>query len=237
MQADGASVLIVVPTYNERENLPTLIRQLVTHDQYRVMVVDDSSPDGTGAVADSLATTFPGRVEVVHREGPRGLGRSYTAGLRRAVQSPADVVCQMDADLSHDPAQVPTLVAAARTLDLVVGSRYIPGGRVVNWPRRRVLLSSVANRYVRLVTGLTTRDCTSGFRVWRRSALARMPLGNIRSEGYAFQVEMLCAASTLGLRIGEQPITFVERRHGTSKLSLRVVVESMVTPWRHRLPG
>ena len=237
MTTESPNVLIVVPTYNERENLAILVRDLVKHERYTVMVVDDNSSDGTGDIADSLATTFPGRVDVVHRTGPRGLGRSYNDGFVRALKTSADVICQMDADLSHDPNQLADLIAATSTLDLAIGSRYIPGGRVVNWPRRRVLLSSMANRYVRLVTGLTVRDCTSGFKAWRRAALARMPLQTIRSEGYAFQVELLCAASILGLQVGERPITFVERRHGASKLSAGVLFESVVIPWRNRVRG
>jgi dolichol-phosphate mannosyltransferase len=234
MIGKDADVVIVVPTYRERENLPILVRELVKHDRYNVMVVDDDSPDGTGDVADELAMTFPGRVDVIHREGQRGLGRSYAEGFARAVKTSANVICQMDADLSHDPTQLAALIAETRNFDLVIGSRYIQGGRIVDWPRRRVLLSSVANKYVRFVTNLTVRDCTSGFRAWRRSALARMSLQRIQSEGYSFQVEMLYAASALGLRIGEHPITFVERRYGTSKLSVRVFFESVAIPWMLR---
>lgn len=237
MIAQHPNVLIVVPTYNERENLPILIRELVKQDRHDIMVVDDDSPDGTGDIADELATTFPGRVDVIHREGPRGLGRSYAAGFERAVNTSADVICQMDADLSHDPAQLGALIAATSTLDVVVGSRYVQEGRIVDWPRRRVVLSSLANTYVRLVTGLTVRDCTSGFRAWRRSSLARMPLKHIHSEGYSFQVEMLYTASRLGLRIGEHPITFVERRRGASKLSAKVLCESVAIPWVLRARG
>jgi dolichol-phosphate mannosyltransferase len=226
------SVLAVVPTYNERENLPVLVDGLLRHEGVGVLVVDDNSPDGTGAIADGLARAHPGRVEVLHRSGPRGLGRSYVDGLRRALDTGAAFVCQMDADLSHDPGQLPSLVAAAAEADIVIGSRYVPGGRIVNWPWRRRLLSRFANLYIRLVTRLPPRDCTSGYRVWRREALRQLPLDRFVSDGYSFLIEMLFAADQQGLRIAESPITFVERRAGESKLTRAVLAESALTPWR-----
>lgn len=230
------NVLVVVPTYNERENLPQLVPAILARDGYRVMIVDDASPDGTGAVADELARTWPGRIDVVHREGIRGLGRSYVDGLLRATAAAqADVICQMDADLSHNPDYLPALVAATGTHDLVIGSRYLHGVSVVNWPLRRIVLSATANGYIRAVTGLSARDCTSGFRAWRREALARIPLASVISDGYAFLVETLFEAARRGCRIGEVPIIFVERREGQSKLSNRVLVESLIAPWRLRL--
>ena len=231
------NVLIVVPTYNEHDNLPLLVQEVLARPGYRMMVVDDGSPDGTGALADELACNHPGRLEVVHRTGPRGLGRSYVDGLTRALQSTATVICQMDADLSHDPRHLPDIVAATQDHDLVVGSRYVPGGGIENWPLRRKMLSAAANRYIRTVTRLQARDCTSGYRAWRRDALARLPLQASRSDGYSFLVEMLCRAAALGLSVGERPITFVERRHGESKLSISVLVESTVTPWRFARRG
>jgi dolichol-phosphate mannosyltransferase len=228
----SGAVLVVVPTFNERENLPVLAAGLMRHQGVRLLVVDDSSPDGTAALAGELARDHPGRIDVMVRTAKRGLGRSYVDGLKRALTEGADVICQMDADLSHDPAQLPALVAAARDHDIVIGSRYIPGGRIVNWPRRRQLLSRFANAYIRTVTRLRPHDCTSGYRCWRRSALARLPLDGFVSDGYSFLVEMLYAASRLGCRIGEVPITFVERRLGQSKLSSHVLVESAITPWR-----
>ena len=230
-------VLIITPTYNERENLPELVRSVLAHDGYRMMVVDDASPDGTGAVADALAREFPGRVEVVHRTGPRGLGRSYVDGLTRALAGPADVICQMDADWSHDPKYLPDLVAAAGEHDVVIGSRYVNGVSVVNWPLQRIILSAFANRYIRAITGLSARDCTSGYRCWRRATLASLPLDRVVSDGYAFLVEMLFEAARRGARIGEVPIIFVERRKGVSKLSSGVLFESIITPWRLRLRG
>jgi len=224
--------LIVVPTFNERANLPTLIAGLMRHPNVKVMVVDDQSPDGTGEVADALAREHVGRVEVMHRTDRRGLGRSYIDGIRKAIREPVDVVCQMDADLSHDPASLPDLVAATDRADVVIGSRYIPGGRIVNWPLRRRVLSRFANAYIRIVTRLRARDCTSGYRCWRREALAALPLDRFISDGYSFLVEMLYVASRRGCRIGEVPITFVERRQGESKLSRAVLLESAITPWR-----
>jgi len=226
------SALVVVPTYNERENLPLLVAGLMQLHQVRMLIVDDHSPDGTGAIADNLAAVHAGRIDVMHRTGGRGLGRSYVDGLKWAIEQPVDVICQMDADLSHDPAQLPSLVDAASNSDVVIGSRYVPGGRIVNWPMRRRLLSRFANVYVRMVTHLRVRDCTSGYRCWRRETLASMPLDRFISDGYSFLVEMLHAAARRRRRITEVPITFVERRLGESKLSRAVLVESAVAPWR-----
>jgi dolichol-phosphate mannosyltransferase len=228
------NALVVVPTYNERENLPVLVAGILAHDGFKVLVVDDGSPDGTGAVADQLAATHPGRVEVMHRTGARGLGRSYVDGLRHALQTDAELIFQMDADLSHNPEYLPALAAAAADHDLVIGSRYLYGVSVVNWPLHRIFLSAFANRYIKGVTRLSPSDCTSGFRCWRRDALARIPLDHVASAGYAFLVEMLYRAAQNGSRIGEVPIIFVERRQGQSKVSKAVLLESLITPWRLR---
>jgi dolichol-phosphate mannosyltransferase len=230
------NVLVVVPTYNERENLPVLVRAIMAYEGYRVLVVDDGSPDGTGAVADALADEFRNRVEVLHRTGKRGLGRSYVEGLQRAMQEGADVICQMDADLSHDPRYLPELVGAlGNGYDLVLGSRYMHGVSVVNWPLRRLILSTAANWYIRTVTRLSLRDCTTGYRCWRREALSQVPLNRIASDGYAFIFETLYEAVRRGCRVGEVPIIFVERREGQSKLSTSVLFESLLMPWRVRL--
>jgi dolichol-phosphate mannosyltransferase len=228
------SALVVVPTYNERESLPVLVAQLMQQSNVSVLVVDDQSPDETGAVADALAREYPGRIEVMHRTGARGLGRSYIDGILTMLARPvqADVICQMDADLSHDPRHLPALIAATERADIVIGSRYVPGGDIVNWPKRRRMLSRFANSYIRLVTRLRARDCTSGYRCWRREALAAIQLATFTSEGYSFLVEMLYAASAARLRFAEVPITFVERRLGESKLTRAVLVESVITPWR-----
>ncbi len=229
------NVLVVVPTYNERDNLPLLVQGVLAHAGFRMLIVDDGSPDGTGAVADALAAEHPGRVEVMHRTGRRGLGRSYIDGLRQAVATPeVDLVCQMDADLSHNPDYLPALAAATASADVVIGSRYLNGVSVVNWPLYRIVLSTFANRYVRAVTRLSATDCTSGFRCWRREALAKLPLDRMVSDGYAFLVEMLFDAARQGCRFAEVPIIFVERKQGQSKLSSNVILESVVMPWRLR---
>jgi dolichol-phosphate mannosyltransferase len=227
------TTLVLIPTYNERENLPLIVAGVLAHDSTRVLVIDDGSPDGTGEVADALTREYPGRVEVMHRTGVRGLGRSYLDGFRAAIASDAAFVCQMDADLSHDPRFLPSLIAsAAAGADLTIGSRYLEGGGVENWPMRRVVLSAFANTYIRTATGLRVRDCTAGYRCWRREALARLPLDRITSDGYSFLVEVTFHAAAAGLRIAEVPIVFVERRQGISKLSTSVLMESLVTPWR-----
>jgi dolichol-phosphate mannosyltransferase len=226
------TALVIVPTFNERANLPVLVAQLMAQPNVRVMVVDDASPDGTGLVADALAREHPGRIDVMHRTAQPGLGRSYIDGIRKGVLEPVDVICQMDADLSHDPAHLPDLIAAIDRADVVIGSRYVPGGAVRNWPLQRRVLSRFANLYIRSITRLSARDCTSGYRCWRRETLASLPLDRFISDGYSFLVEMLFEASQRGARIGEVPITFVERREGESKLSRGVLFESAITPWR-----
>ena len=227
-----AAALVIVPTYNERGNLPVLVERLLAAPGLRVLVVDDASPDGTGAVADAMAASSGGRVQVLHRTGRRGLGLSYVDGMRRALALGVPFICQMDADLSHDPAAVPTLVRAAADADLVIGSRYVPGGRVENWPLRRRALSAFANRYVRTITHLPIHDCTSGFRCWRREALARLPLDRLVSDGYSFLVELSWEAAATGCRVREVPITFTERRQGASKISAGTILESAIMPWR-----
>jgi len=227
-----ARAIVVVPTYNERGNLPVLVDALMRQPGLRLLIMDDQSPDGTGALAESLALEHHGRIDVVHRTGRRGLGRAYVDGFRQAIREPVDVICQMDADLSHDPSQLPDLIRAAEHADVVIGSRYIPGGRIVNWPKRREFLSRFANVYVRAITRLKTHDCTAGYRCWRRETLARLPLDRFISDGYSFQIETLFTAARLGCRIVEVPITFVERREGQSKVSRDVLIESVIAPWR-----
>ena len=208
------SVLVIIPTYNERANLPVLVAGLMKHAGVRVLVVDDNSPDGTGALAESLGREYDGRVSVLRRTTNRGFGRSYIDGMKQALTEPVDLICQMDADLSHDPAQLPDLLAAAASddVDMVIGSRYVPGGQILNWPVKRHILSRFANTYIRTVTRVNARDCTSGYRCWKRAALASLPLDRFFSDGYSFLVEMLFVAHRHGCRIAEVPITFVERR-------------------------
>ena len=224
--------LVIVPTYNERDNVTPFVQALLALDGVRVLVVDDASPDGTADAAAVAATSSGGRVAVLRRTGPRGLGRSYVDGMRAALNSDATHICQMDCDFSHDPGELPRLLAVGAAGTLVIGSRYVPGGTLRNWPAHRVLLSGVANWYVRTLTRLPIHDCTSGFRCWSRDLLARLPLDGIVSDGYAFQVEMTWEARAAGGRIVEVPITFVERRTGRSKLSGRVIGESILLPWR-----
>jgi len=226
------TLLIVLPTYNEHLNLPRVVEAVMAHSFTRLLVVDDASPDGTGALADEAAVRWPGRIEVLHRRGPRGLGLAYVDGLKRALESDAEAIGQMDADLSHDPKYLPALVAALATNDLVIGSRYLSGISVINWPLHRIILSSFANRYIRFVTGMSPNDCTSGFRVWRREALGRLQLDQARANGYAFLTEMLYEAQRRACRVGEVPIVFVERQEGYSKVSQKVLLESLLTPWR-----
>jgi dolichol-phosphate mannosyltransferase len=225
--------LVLIPTYNEKDNIPVLIADLMSIPGVSAMVLDDQSPDGTGQVADQLGVRFPGRVFALHRTGQRGLGVSYLEGFHRAIEGDYDFVCQMDADLSHDPKYLPQMIEkAAAGADLVIGSRYLNGISVVNWPLRRIILSSFANFYIRTVTGLHLRDITTGYRCWRRESLARLPLDRIVSDGYAFLLDVTFMAADAGLTIVESPIIFVERRQGASKLSSGVLIESLFTPWR-----
>jgi dolichol-phosphate mannosyltransferase len=224
--------IVIVPTFNERHNLPRLAEELLRIPDLRVMVVDDDSPDGTGQEADRLAGESGGRLTAIHRSGRRGLGLSYVDGMRAALCMHATHVCQMDADFSHDPADVPRLVAATTSADLAIGSRYVPGGAVRDWPAHRVALSAFANGYVRRITRLPVHDCTSGFKCFRADLLAHLPLDRLVSDGYAFQVELAWESHLAGARIVEVPITFVERRQGQSKLSGQVIAESALLPWR-----
>lgn len=224
--------LVLIPTYNERDNLRPLVAALMAIAGLKVLVVDDNSPDGTADEAEALAAASDGRVSVMRRAGPRGFGRSYVDGMAAALRTDATHICQIDADLSHDPAALPQLLTAATAADLVIGSRYVPGGELRNWPAHRLVLSRFANWYIRAITRLPVRDCTSGFRCWTRGLLARMPLDRIVSNGYAFQVETAWEAHAAGGRIVEVPITFIERREGQSKMSGRVIAESVVLPWR-----
>ena len=229
--------LVIVPTYNERENIAVVLERLLAHEGVRVLVVDDGSPDGTADVAEGIAAAHRSRVQVLRRAGARGLGRSYIDGMLFALRTDATHVCQMDADLSHNPADIPGLIAATADADVAIGSRYVPGGAIENWPLRRRLLSAFANRYLRAILGMPIHDCTSGFRCWRREAIERLPIGDIRSEGYSFIVELAWHAWRAGLHCVEVPITFVERRRGASKMSWAVIVESALMPWRLRAGG
>ena len=233
--ADQPSVVVVVPTYNERPNIETLIRSVLElGPRFRVVVVDDSSPDGTGVLADALATAHPGRIEVIHRAAKGGLGPAYIAGFRRALELAPDLIAQMDADLSHDPAALPRLVAAARDADLVVGSRYVAGGGTTGWPLWRRLLSRMGGSYASAVLSAPVRDLTSGFKVWRPATLQCIGIDGLRSDGYAFTIEATWRAFNQGARVVEVPIVFADRVAGASKLSRRIVIEAALRVWKLR---
>lgn len=229
---EQSSPLVVIPTFDERENLESIIkRTLVSVPEAHVLVVDDASPDGTGELADALARA-DSRVHVLHRTGKAGLGAAYVAGFSwgLAHADPRfDLLIEMDADGSHAPEHLPSMLAAARDADVVIGSRWVPGGEVVNWPRRREALSRVANIYTRLALGVSVRDSTAGFRVYRREVLEAMSLSDVASAGYCFQVDMTWRCVQQGRRIVELPITFVEREHGESKMSGAIVREALVS--------
>jgi len=223
---------MVIPTYNEAANLEHQVREVLAQDRrLRVVVVDDASPDGTGELAERLARET-GRVEVVHRPGKLGLGTAYIAGFKRALELGAEFIGTMDADGSHDPRSLPHFIAAARRADVVVGSRYMRGVSVINWPMQRILLSWFANRYVRWLTGLPLTDCTSGYRLYRRRALESLNLDSIKSRGYAFLVEIAFRTYQRKCRLAEVPIVFYERRQGRSKMSRGVILEAIMMPWR-----
>jgi len=232
---DTDRTLIVVPTYNERENVAALVARLLeVAPEADVMLVDDNSPDGTAPYAEELFGANP-RFSVLRRKGARGYGRSLVDGYRRALALGYARLVQLDADFSHDPRAIPALVAASREADVVIGSRYCAGGRVENWPLRRRLLSRFANRYVCAITGLRVGDATGGFRCYTRRALRRLLEGRVSAEGYAFLVESVFRAHRGGLAVAEVPITFTDRREGQSKMSRRVIYESVLMPWRLRL--
>jgi dolichol-phosphate mannosyltransferase len=229
VNSDADRVLVVIPTYEERGTIVELVQAVrALPASPDVLIVDDASPDGTGEVADELAAVDDG-VAVLHRAGKDGLGPAYRAGLAWGLERGYDVLVEMDADLSHDPRELPRLLEGVRSADLVIGSRYVPGGSVQAGPRRRLVLSTAGNRYVQLLTGLPVRDATSGFRAFRRAVLVAIGVQGLRSDGYAFQVETALRAWRSGFRITEVPIRFVERREGASKLSRRVVLEAI---WR-----
>lgn len=228
-------ITIIVPTFNEADNLPTLAAALwsLPLEGLRILVVDDNSPDGTGAIADRLAEKEPERLQVIHRTGKLGLGTAYITGFKRALETGSDVIGQMDADFSHSPDYLPSLLEKMDDCDLVLGSRYVKGGAVdERWELGRVLLSWFGNFYARTILGLEVRDATGGYRLWRRPTLEAMPLDRVRSNGYVFQVEMAYLAQRMGFRSCEVPIYFEDRRIGQSKMSFRIQVEAALRVWQ-----
>jgi dolichol-phosphate mannosyltransferase len=227
--------LVCVPTYNERENLPQIVpRILATDPRLDVLVIDDGSPDGTGQLADGMAAREP-RVHVLHRTAKQGLGRAYLAGFAWALERDYAWVMEMDADFSHDPKYLLDLLTAVEQADLVLGSRYARGVNVINWPMSRLLLSWFANKYVRWITGLPLTDATGGFKCFRREVLEALRLDRVRSNGYAFQIEMSFRAWKQGFRLAEIPIVFVDRVEGESKMNQRIVREAVWMVWWLRI--
>jgi dolichol-phosphate mannosyltransferase len=229
-------ILVVLPTYNEAENLREVVAQIRRQPGgFHVLIVDDRSPDGTGEIAASLAAEFPGEVRVLHRDRKEGLGRAYVAGFRHALKLDYETIVQMDADLSHSPSYLPAMVEALAGHDVVLGSRYVRGVNVVNWDLKRLILSKAATRYARMVTGMPYTDVTSGFKVWRREALETIGLDLVFSNGYLFQIETTYRAHRLGLRVAEVPIVFYERNFGRSKIDFGIICEALVGVMRLRL--
>jgi dolichol-phosphate mannosyltransferase len=236
-------IMIVIPTYNEAQNLPRIAHELLsmTDAPLHLLIVDDNSPDGTGKIADDIAAQVPERVSVLHRQGKEGLGPAYIAGFRQALALGADYIIQMDADFSHQPLYIPQLITALEAgADVVIASRFMRGGGVdKNWSWRRKLLSWWANSvYVRLILGIPVSDATGGYRIWRRATLTGLNLDRIRSNGYAFQVEMAYVAHRLGFRLAEIPIYFPDRQEGISKMDMKIPIEAALRVWqmmlRHR---
>ena len=226
------NILIIVPTYNERENLPRIAQRLLAlPTQVHLLVVDDNSPDGTGQVADELAARHP-EIHVLHRREKNGLGRAYIAGFKWALARDYEFVFEMDGDFSHNPDDIPQFLAAAREADLVLGSRYINGIRIMNWPLSRLMLSKSAATYVRVITGMPFTDPTGGFKCFRRRALQALDLDAVRSNGYSFQIELTHQLWRQGMRIVEVPIIFTERLQGHSKMSGHIVREALFMVWR-----
>jgi len=232
------TLVVVIPTYNERENIDQQVCEVLALDPPpQVLIVDDASPDGTGDVADRLAADHPGRVHVLHRAGKEGLGRAYVDGFRRALELGTTHIAQMDADLSHSAADLQKMIDVARNTraELVLGSRYIPGGKTVGWPWPRKLISRLGGAYAGFVVGVPVRDFTGGFKLWRRETLEDIEVETVRADGYGFQIETTYRALQLGKTWRQVPITFHDRVAGASKLSRSVVFEAAVMVWQLRI--
>lgn len=230
-----ADCMVIIPTFNERENVGELVERILAHPRFRVLVVDDNSPDGTGELIATLARSEP-RLGLLSRPGKLGLGTAYLEGFRRALEADAQFIFEMDADFSHDPQYLPLLLAAAEMhYDLVLGSRYVEGGGTTDWGLLRRLISRGGNLYASLILGLPIADSTGGFRCYRRQVLETLDLSTIRSNGYSFQIEMVYRTKQAGFRVGEIPIIFPDRRVGKSKMSRRIIIEALINVWRLRL--
>jgi len=226
--------LIVIPTYNEKENIPKLAGRLLNlNPDLHILVVDDNSPDGTGALVESWTRENP-RVHLLKRPGKMGLGPAYIAGFKWALKSDYDVIVEMDADLSHRPRYLPSFFEGLKQFDVVAGSRWMKGGRIANWPMRRVLLSRLANVYAKTILGVPIDDLTGGYTAYRRTVLEALDLDGIRSDGYSFQIEMKFQSLMKGFRVTEIPITFTDRTAGSSKISRRIVREALIMVWKLR---
>ncbi len=224
--------LIIIPTYDEKDNVRPISKAILEiAPDVHILFVDDNSPDGTGRIADEMSASDP-RIHVLHGKGKSGLGRAYISGFKWALEHDYDLIFEMDADFSHDPKEIPNFIKAAENADLVLGSRYVNGIRITNWPFSRLLLSKGASTYVRLITGMPVTDPTGGFKCYRRCVLANIELDKIISNGYSFQVEMTHTAWMKGFRIGEIPITFEDRRIGYSKMSAAIAKEALWLVWK-----
>lgn len=231
MSDNDKRALIIFPTYNEKENIEKITAAVLPQsDIIEILIVDDNSPDGTGEIADRLAAGNP-RIHVLHRTEKAGLGTAYIHGFKWAIENKYDYIFEMDADFSHNPDYLPNFLEAIKDNDLVLGSRYISGVNVVNWPMSRLLLSYYANVYSRIVTGLPVRDATGGFKCFRREVLEAIDLDSVKSNGYTFQIEMSLRAHVRKFRIKEIPIVFTDREHGTSKMSKKIVREAIWMVW------
>jgi len=230
-------ITFVIPTYNEAENLPKIVTALFSLPlpELSLLIVDDNSPDGSGEIAEDLSRQTNGRVQVMHRSGKLGLGTAYIQGFKHCLQTDAQAIGQMDADFSHDPSVLPVFLEVIQGCDLVIGSRYLNGVSVVNWPIRRLMLSVFASLYTRTITGLPVKDCTSGFKCFRRSTIEAIDLDSVGSDGYSFQIEMNYRCMEKGLKIVEVPIIFIDRHAGTSKMSKKIVREAVLLVWKLKL--
>ena len=227
--------IVVTPTYNEHENIEEFIRKVrLNAPEFHILIVDDNSPDGTGQIADRLASEHPGEVFVLHRERKLGLGRAYVAGFRHVLEKGYRIIAQMDADLSHDPGYLREMLERIQHCDLVLGSRYSQGIAVVNWDFKRLLLSKMATRYVQLITGMHCTDATGGYKCWRRETLESIELEKVFSNGYVFQVEMTYRAIQAGFQVEEVPIIFYERNLGKSKMNSKIILEALWGVWKLR---